>query len=125
MTYATLSEDIKAQVDRQTNTVHGLPFEPFLSDHNQHEFHPYHQLRDDVTCWCQQHLTPERWRMGVFTVNSLYRFFQYSQSMVVLEGQGCRELSTLPIATVTVMATNDHGQNWCHDHIHSERDSDI
>lgn len=40
--------DVKAGVDRQTNTVHSLPFEPFLSDPNQHEFHPYHQLRDDV-----------------------------------------------------------------------------
>lgn len=103
--------DVKAGVDRQTNTVHSLPFEPFLSDHNQHEFHPYHQLRDDVTRWCLQLLTPERWRVGVFTMNGLYRFFQDSQSMVVLEGQGCRELSTLPIATVNVMATNDHGQN--------------
>ena len=52
MTYVTLSEDVKARVDGQTNTVHSLPFEPFLSDHNQHEFHPYHQLRDDVTFWC-------------------------------------------------------------------------
>lgn len=63
--------------------------------------------------------------MGVFTMNGLHRFFQDSQSMVVLEGQGSRELWTLPIATVNVMATNDHGQNWCHDHIHGERDSDI
>ena len=45
--------------------------------------------------------------------------------MVVLEGQGCRELSTLPIATVNVMATNNHDQNCCHNHIHSGRDSDI
>ena len=53
---------------------------------------------------------------------SIFRKFQ---SMVVLEGQECRELSTLPIATINVMATNDHGQNWCHDHIHGECDSNI
>ena len=104
---------------RQTKTVHGLPFEPFLSDHNQHEFHPYHQLRDAVTRWCQQYLTPERWRLGVFTVNGQP---QFSYPIVVVEGQGCREVSSLPIATVNVMATNDHGQNWCHDHLHGECD---
>ena len=110
---------------RQTKTVHGLPFEPFLSHHNQHEFHPYHQLRDAVTRWCQQYLTPERWRLGVFTVNGLYRLFQepqFSYPIVVVEGQGCRELSSLPIATVSVMATNVQGQNWCHDHLHRECD---
>ena len=120
-----LSEDAKTRVDRQTKTVHGLPFEPFLSDHNnRHEFHPYHQLRVDVIRWCQQYLTPERWRLGVLTGNGLYRLFQgprFSYPIVVLEGQGCRELSSLPIATVNVMATNDHGQNWCHDHLHGER----
>ena len=52
LTYATLSEDAKTRVDGQTKTVDGLPFEPFLSHHNRHEFHPYHQLRDDVTRWC-------------------------------------------------------------------------
>ena len=60
LTYDLLSEDAKTGVDRQTKTVHGLPFEPFLSDYNRHEFHPYHQLRDDVTRWCQQYLTHER-----------------------------------------------------------------
>ena len=63
--------------------------------------------------------------MGVFTVNGLHRLFQdlwFSYPIVVLEGQGCRELSTLPIATVNVMATNDHGRNWCNDHLHGERD---
>ena len=123
-TYDLLSEDAKTRVDRQTETVHGLPFEPFLSDHNRHEFHPYHQLRDDVIRWCQQYLTPERWRLGVLTVNGLYRLFQkprFSYPIVVLEGQGYRELSSLPIATVNVMATNDHGQNWCNDHLHGER----
>ena len=28
LTYDILSEDAKTRVDRQTNTVHGLPFEP-------------------------------------------------------------------------------------------------
>ena len=118
MAYALLLGDAKTLVDRQTRTVHDLPFEPFLSEHNQHEFHPYHQLKDDVT----------RWRVGVLNVNGLYRFFQhpwFCQSIVALDGRGCRELSTLPIATVNVMATNDHGQNWYHDHIHGEHDSDI
>ena len=124
MAYATLSEDVKARVDSQTNTVHGLPFEPFFFDHNHHEFHPYLQLRDDVTHWCQQHLTLERWHVGVFTMKSLSIFRKFPVHGGP-EGQGCRELSTLPIATINVMATNDHGQNWCHDHIHGECDSDI
>ena len=122
--YDLLSEDAKVQVDRQTKTVHGLPFEPFLSNHNRQEFHPYHQLRDDVSRWCQQCLTPERWRLGVFTVNGLYQLYQeprFSYPIVVLKGQGCKELSSLPIATVNIMATNDHGQNWCQDHIHGQR----
>ena len=99
-----------------------------LSDYNRHEFHPYHQLRDDVNRWCQQDLTLERWRMGVFTVNGLYRLFQeprLSYPIVVLQGRGCRELSSLPIATDNVMATNDHGRNWCHDHSHGERGGGI
>ena len=124
LTYDLLSEDAKARVDLQTKTVHGLPVEPFLSDHNRHEFHPYHQLRDDVTRWCQQYLTPEQWLLGVFAVNGPYRLFQeprFSYPIVVLEGQGCRELSSLPIATVNLMATNDHGRNWCHDYSHRER----
>ena len=45
--------------------------------------------------------------------------------IVVLEGQECRELSSLPIATVNVMATNDHGCNWCTDHSQGERGSSI
>ena len=116
LTYDLLSEDAKTRVDRQTKRVLGLPFELFLSDHNRHEFHPYHQLRDDVTRWYEQYLTPERWQLGVFTVNGLYRLFKeprFSYPIVVLEGQGCRELSSLPIATVNVMATNHHGRNWC------------
>ena len=128
LTYDLLSEDAKTRMDRQTNTVHGLPFEPFLSDHNRHEFHPYHQLRNDVTRWCQQYLTPERWRLGIFTLNGLYRLFQeprFSYPIVGLEGQGCRELASLPIATVNVMATNDHGRNGCMDHSHGERGSGI
>ena len=60
----------------------------------------------------------------VFTLNGLYRLFQeppFSSPIVVLEGQGCRDLASLPIATVNVMATNDHGRNWCMDHSHGER----
>ena len=56
--------------------------------------------------------------------NGLYRLFQeprFSSPIVVLEGQGCRDLASLPIATVNVMATNDHGRNWCMDHSHGER----
>ena len=124
LTYDLLSADAKTRVDRQTKMVHGLPFEPFLSDHNRHEFYLYCQLRDDVTRWCQQYFTPERWRVCVFIVNGRYRLFQeprFSYLIVVLEGQGCRELSSVPIATVNVMATNDHGQNWSHDHLHGER----
>ena len=30
------------------------------------------------------------------------------------------ELSSLPIATVNLKATNDHGRNWCHDDSHGE-----
>ena len=71
LTYDLLSDDAKTRMDRQTKTVHGLTFEPFLSDHNRHEFHPYHHLRDDVNHWCQQYLTPERWRLGVITLNGL------------------------------------------------------
>ena len=124
LTYDLLSDVAKTRVDRQTKTVHGLPFEPFVSEHNRHKFHPYHQLRDYVTRWCQQHLTPERWRLGVFTLNGLYGLFQeprFSCPIVVLEGQGCRDLASLLIATVNVMATNDHGRNWCMDHSHGER----
>ena len=114
LTYDLLSADAKTRVDRQSKTVHGLPFEPFLSDHNRHEFHAYHQLKDDVTRWCQQYLTPERWRLGVFTVNGLHRLFKeprFSYPIVVLEGQGCRELASPPTATINVMATNDHARN--------------
>ena len=92
LTYDLLSEDTKTRVDRQTKTEHGLPFEPFLSDYNRHEFHLYHQLRENVTRWCQQYLTPERSRLGVFTVNGLYRLFQeprISYPIVVLEGREC------------------------------------
>ena len=128
LTKNLLSEDAKARVDRQTKTVHGLPFEPSLSDHNRREFHPYHQLRDDVTRWCQQYLTPERWRLGVFTLNGLYRMVQeprFSYPIVVLEGQRCRDLASLPIATVNVIATDDHVRNRCTDHSHGERGSGI
>ena len=48
-----------------------------------------------------------------------------SYPIVVLEGQGCGDLASLPIATVNVMATNDNGRNWCMDHSHGERGSGI
>ena len=127
VSYDQLSEEARTRVDRQTRAVHGLPFEPYTA-YNRHEFHPYHQMRDDITRWCQQYLTPERWRLGVFTLNGLYRMFQeprFSYPIVVLEGQGCRDLTSLPIATVNVMATNDHGRNWCMDHTNGERGSGV
>ena len=128
VSYNQLSEEAKTRVDRQTRTVHGLPFEPFLSDHYRHEFHPYHQMRDDITRWCQQHLTPQRERLSVFTLNGLAKLVQeppFAYPLVVLEGQGCPDLANLPIATVNVMAHNDHGRNWCMDHTHKERRSRV
>ena len=104
VSYNQLSEEAKTGVDRQTKTVHGLPFEPYTA-YNRHEFHPYHQIQDDITRWCQQHLTPQRGRLGVFTLNGLYRLFQepqFSYPLVVLEGQGCRDLASLPTATVGI-----------------------
>ena len=104
LTYDLLSEDAKTRVDRQTKTVHGLPFEPFLPDHNRHEFHPFHQLRDDVTRCCQQYLTPERWRLGVFAVNGLYRLFQeprFSYPIVVLEGRDVGSYPVFPLPRST------------------------
>ena len=50
---------------------------------------------------------------------------RFSYPIVVLEGQGCRDLANLPIATVNVMATNDHGRNWCTDHTNEQRGSGI
>ena len=128
VSYDQLSEDAKTRVDRQTRTVHGLPFESYVAEHNRPELHPYHQMRGDITRWCQQYLTAERWWLGVFTLNGWYRLFQesrFSYPIVVLEGQGCRDLASLPIATVNVMATNDHGRNWWTDHSHGERGSGI
>ena len=77
---------------------------------------------------CQQYLTPERWRLGVFTLNFLSRLFQeppFSYPIVFLEGRGCPDLANLPIATVNVMAHNDHGRNWCIDHSHGDRSSGV
>ena len=113
LSYELLSEDATTRMDRQTQTVHGLPFEPYVAEHNRHEFHPYHQMKDDITRWCQHYLNPERWRLGVFNLNGLYRLFQeprFSYPIVVLEGQGCRYLASLPMATVNVMASND--RSW-------------
>ena len=72
VSYDQLSEKAKRRVDRQTRTVHGLPFEPSTA-YNRHEFHPYRQIQDDLTRWCQRYLTPQRNRVGVFTLNGLYR----------------------------------------------------
>ena len=49
VSYHQLYDEARTRVDRQTQTVHGLPFEPFLSDHNRQDFHPYDQMRDDIT----------------------------------------------------------------------------
>jgi len=104
----------------------GLPFEPFVSSHNEHEFHLNHELKHDVNQWLDQHLTTDRDRVGIFTLNALYKLFQdLNHPTVVLEGQGCRELSPLPIATVDVLAANDHSSNWCQDHSHSARESEV
>ena len=54
--YKQLFETAQTRVDRQTKTVHGLPFEPFLSDHNRQDFHAYHQTRDHIHRWCQRYL---------------------------------------------------------------------
>ena len=125
VSYHPLSEETKTRVDCQTKTVHGLPFEPSTA-YNRHDFHPYYQIQDDITRWCQQYLTPQRNRLGVFTLNGLYRLFQeMSYPLVVLEGQGCRDLAPLPITTVNVMATNDQGRNWCMDHTDGERGSGV
>ena len=71
---------------------------------------------------------PQRERMGVFTLNGLYRLFQqppFAYPLVVLEGQGCRDLASLPTATVNVLATNDQGRNWCLDHSDGARGSGV
>ena len=125
VSYDQLSEKAKTRVDRQTQTVHGLPFEPSTA-YNRQEFHPYQQIQDDLTRWCHQYLTPQRHRVGVFTLNGLYRLFQEkSYPLVVLEGQGCRDLASLPIATANVMAANDQGRNWCMDHTEGARESGV
>ena len=124
VSYNQLSEEAKTRVYRQSKKAHGLPFEPYTA-YNRHEFHPYHQIKDDITRWCQRYLTPQRGRLEVFTLNGLYRMFQeprFSYPMVVLEGQGCRDLT---ITTVNVMATNDHGRNWCMDHTDGQRGSGV
>ena len=127
VSYNQLSEEARTRVDRQTQTVHGLPFEPYTA-YNRQDFHPYDQMRDDITRWCQQHLTSQRGRLGVFTLNGLAKMLQeppFAYPLVVLEGQGCPDLANLPIATANVMAHNDHGRNWCMDHSHKERGSGV
>ena len=81
VSYNPLSEEAKTRVDRQTRTVHGLPFEQYTA-YNRHEFHPYHQIKDDITRWCQQYLTAKRGRLGVFTLNGLYRWTRMSNDYV-------------------------------------------
>ena len=127
VSYHQLSEEARTRVDRQTQTVHGLPFEPYTA-YNRQDFHPYDQMRDDITRWCQQHLTPQRNRIGVHTRNGLTKMLQeppFAYPLVVLEGQGCGDLANLPIATANVMAHHDNGRNWCEDHSHGARGSDI
>ena len=127
VSYHQLSEEAQTRVDRQTQTVHGLPFEPYTA-YNRQDFHPYDQMRDDITRWCQQHLTPQRNRIGVHTFNGLAKMLQeppFAHPLVVLEGQGCGDLANLPIATANVMAHHDHGRNWCEDHSHMARGSGI
>ena len=98
VSYDQLSKEAKTRVKRQTRTVHGLPFEPYTA-YNRHEFHRYHQVKDDITRWCQRYLTPQRGRLGVFTMNGLYRLLHepgFSYPIVVLEGQGCQDLANFP-----------------------------
>ena len=128
LSYHQLSEKARTRVDRQTQTVHGLPFDPFVPVHNGQEFHDYDQMYDDITHWCQQHLTPQRKRIGVHTLNGVTTLFyepRYTYPFVVLEMQGCGDLANLPIATVNVMAHNNHGHNWCMDHSHGKRGSGV
>ena len=76
VSYEQLSETARTRVDRQTQTEHGLPFEPFLSDHNRQDLHAYHRMRDDIHRWCQRYLTPDRGRIGVHPLNGMYRLLQ-------------------------------------------------
>ena len=127
VSYHQLYDEPRTRVDRQTQTVHGLPFEPYTA-YNRQDFHPYEQMRDDITRWCQQHLTSQRNRIGVHTFNGLAKMLQeppFAYPLVVLEGQGCGDLANLPIATANVMAHHDHGRNWCEDHSHGARGSGI
>ena len=85
-------------------------------------------MRDHIARWCQRYLTPNRGRIGVYTLNGLAAMLQdppFAHTLVVLEGRGCPDLANLPIATVNVMAHNDHGRNWCMDHTHKERGSRV
>ena len=76
VSYEQLSETARTRVDRQTQTVHGLPFEPYTA-YNRQDFHPYDQMRDDITRWCQQYLTPDRGQIGVFTLDGFIYIYIY------------------------------------------------
>ena len=127
VSYDQLSKEAKTRVKRQTRTVHRLPFEPYTA-YNRHEFHRYHQIKEHITRWCKRYLTPRRGRLGVLTMNGLYRLLHepgFSYPIVVLEGQGFQDLAKIPIATVNVMATHDQGRNWCMDNTDGERGSGV
>ena len=74
VSYNQLSETAQTRVDRQTQMVHGLPFEPYTA-YNRQDFHPYDQMKNDITRWCQQYLTPDRGRIGVYTLDGLAKMF--------------------------------------------------
>ena len=106
VSYNQLSEEAKTRVDRQTKTVHGLPFEPYTA-YNRHEFHPYHQIKDDITRWCQQYLTPN----GVGWV--------CSRSMVCIdcsESPGFVPHRGLGRAGLPGLAPSSHRHRQCHGH---------
>lgn len=128
MSFDGLSKEDKKAVDRQKGAVHSLPFEPFVSKHNTDKFRPYDQITQHIVQWCQQHLSTERDRLGVFAIDDLYLLLKeppLSYPLVVLkllEPLGCPPLRKLPISTVNVFAYNDNGHNWCRDHTHATRD---
>ena len=67
-------------------------------------------------CW-QGRDSPTTCRSILWDENTLA---EQCQERPVPVPSGSSRFRSFP--TVNVMATNDHGQNWCHDHIHGERD---